>query len=110
MFLTEFANLFGLVGSSLISRCLGTDDKEKASHTAAFCIWTGIAVAFLYGIGILLLEPVLFPVLGAKTETWGYLKDYVFWTIGVGAVPTVMNAEFAHLIRSEGYSKQAASA
>lgn len=107
MFLTAFANLFGLGGSSLISRCLGSSDKEKARHTAAFCIWTGIAVAFLYGIIILLSEPFLFPILGAKTETWGYLKKYVFWTIGVGATPTVMNAEFAHLLRSEGYSKQA---
>lgn len=107
MFLTAFANLFGLGGSSLISRCLGSDDKEKARHTAAFCIWTGIAVAFLYGIAISLLEPILFPILGAKAETWDYLKQYVFWTIGIGAVPTVMNAEFAHLIRSEGYSKQA---
>lgn len=107
MFLTAFANLFGLGGSSLISRSLGSDEIEKARHTAAFCIWTGIAVAFLYGIAILLLEPVLFPVLGAKAETWDYLRQYVFWTIGIGAVPTVMNAEFAHLIRSEGYSKQA---
>lgn len=107
MFLTAFANLFGLGGSSLISRCLGSDDQEKARHTAAFCIWTGIAVAFLYGIAILLLEPVLFPVLGAKAETWDYLRQYVFWTISIGAVPTVMNAEFSHLIRSEGYSKQA---
>lgn len=49
----------------------------------------------------------MFPVLGAKAETWEYLKKYVFWTIGIGAVPTVMNAEFAHLIRSEGYSKSA---
>lgn len=108
MFLTAFANLFGLGGSSLISRCLGVSDKKKARHTAAFCIWTGIAVSLLYGIGILLLEPVLFPVLGAKEETWGYLRQYIFWTIGIGAVPTVMNAELAHLIRSEGYSKQAA--
>ena len=107
MFLTAFANLFGLGGSSLISRCLGMDNRDKARSTAAFCIWTGLIVAFLYGIGILLLEPVLFPILGAKAETWGYLKEYVFWTIGVGAVPTVMNAEFAHLIRSEGYSRQA---
>ena len=107
MFLTAFANLFGLGGSSLISRCLGSDEQEKACHTAAFCIWTGIVVALLYGIAILLLEPVLFPILGAKTETWEYLRQYVFWTIGIGAVPTVMNAEFAHLIRSEGYSKQA---
>ena len=107
MFLTAFANLFGLGGSSLISRCLGSGNKAKAQNTSAFCIWTGIVVAFLYGIAILILEPVLFPVLGAKSETWGYLKQYVFWTIGVGAVPTVMNAEFAHLIRSEGYSRQA---
>lgn len=107
MFLTAFANLFGLGGSSLISRCLGSDNKDKARHTAAFCIWTGIAVALLYGIAILLLEPVLFPVLGAKADTWEYLRQYAFWTIGIGSVPTVMNAEFAHLIRSEGYSRQA---
>lgn len=107
MFLTAFANLFGMGGSSLISRCLGVGDKEKARHTASFCIWTGAAVSLVYGIAILLLEPVLFPVLGAKAETWEYLKKYVFWTIGIGAVPTVMNAEFAHLIRSEGYSRAA---
>ena len=107
MFLTAFANLFGLGGSSLISRCFGSGDRAKAAHTAAFCIWTGIAAAFVYGIGIMLLEPVLFPILGATEETWAYLKQYVFWTIGIGAVPTVMNAEFAHLIRSEGYSKTA---
>lgn len=107
MFLTAFANLFGLGGSSLISRCLGLGDRARAGRTAAFCIWTGIAAAFLYGITILLLEPVLFPLLGAKEDTWSYLRQYVFWTIGVGAIPTVMNAEFAHLIRSEGYSKTA---
>lgn len=107
MFLTAFANLFGMGGSSLISRCLGLGDKEKARHTAAFCIWTGVIVSLVYGIIIMLMEPVLFPVLGAKAETWEYLKKYVFWTIGIGAVPTVMNAEFAHLIRSEGYSKPA---
>lgn len=72
MFLTAFANLFGMGGSSLISRCLGVGDKEKARHTAAFCIWTGIVVSLVYGIAIMLMEPVLFPVLGAKTETWEY--------------------------------------
>lgn len=107
LFLTAFANLFGIGGSSLISRCLGIDDREKAEHTAAFCIWTGIIVAFLYGILIMILKPVIFPILGAKAETWNYLEKYIFWTVGIGSVPTVMNAEFAHLIRSEGYSKNA---
>lgn len=34
-------------------------------------------------------------------------SSYVFWTIGLGALPTVMNPALAHLIRSEGYSRQA---
>lgn len=107
MFLTAFANLFGLGGSSLISRCLGSENKQKARHCASFCIWAGIAVAFVYGILIVALRPVLFPILGATEDTREYYSLYVFWTIGVGSVPTVMNAEFAHLIRAEGYSKQA---
>ena len=107
MLLTGFTNLFGLGGSSLISRCLGTGDQEKVRHCASFCIWTGAAVAPLYGIAVVLLEPVLFPILGASADTWEYCRQYAFWTIGVGAVPTVMNAELAHLIRAEGYSKPA---
>ncbi len=107
MLLTGFANLFGLGGSSLISRCLGTGDQQKARHCAAFCIWTGAVVALLYGIAVVLLEPVLFPILGASADTWEYCHQYALWTIGVGAVPTVMNAELAHLIRAEGYSKPA---
>lgn len=108
MFLTAFANLFGLGGSSLISRCLGVGNKEKAQHTSAFCVWMGMAVALVYGVLIVTCEPVLFPILGASSETWDYCAQYVFWTIGVGAVPTVMNAELAHLVRAEGYSKPAA--
>lgn len=34
-------------------------------------------------------------------------SSYLFWTIGLGALPTVMNPVLAHLIRSEGYSRQA---
>lgn len=107
MLLTGFANLFGLGGSSLISRCLGERDTEKARHCASFCIWMGAAVAVLYGIAVVLLEPLLLPILGASEETWEYCHQYMLWTIGVGAMPTVMNAELAHLIRAEGYSKQA---
>ena len=107
MLLTGFSNLFGLGGSSLISRCLKTGDQEKARHCAAFCIWTGAAVALLYGIAAILLESLLFPILGASAGTWEYCRQYAFWTIGVGALPTVMNAELARLIRADGYSKPA---
>lgn len=107
MFLTAFANLFGLGGSSLISRCLGAGNRERAMRCASFCIWTGAVAALVYGLLVVLAEPVLLPILGASKETWTYCRQYIRWTIGIGAVPTVMNAELAHLIRAEGYSKQA---
>ena len=107
VFLTAFANLFGIGGSSLISRSLGRGDRRSATEAAAFAIWTGAAVSAAYGIIIMLAEPWLFPILGADSGTWDYCHQYIFWTIGIGALPTVMNAELAHLIRAEGYSKQA---
>lgn len=107
MFLTAFANLFGIGGASMISRCLGAGEREKARQTAAFCIWTAAIVALIYGVAVVLLKNALLPLLGTDEDTRAFCDSYIFWTVGVGAVPTVLNAALAHLIRSEGYSGQA---
>lgn len=107
IFLTAFSNLFGIGGASMISRCLGAGRREKASQTAAFCIWSAALLALLYGVAVILLKDTLLPLLGTDAATSGFCSSYIFWTVGVGAVPTVLNAELAHLIRSEGYSGQA---
>lgn len=107
IFMTAFANLFGIGGASLISRSLGIGNRKKAASCSSFCIWTAAGAAMLYGIAILFLRPCLLPVIGADSKTWNYCSDYIFWTICIGAVPTVLNPALAHLIRSEGYSKQA---
>jgi len=105
--LTGIANLFGIGGSSLISRCLGTGDKEKARQTSVFCVWTSVAVSLIYGIVIYLLSPVILPAFGANADTYDFCRKYLFWTVAAGSIPTVLNAEFAHLVRAEGYSKEA---
>ncbi len=105
--LTGIANLFGIGGSSLISRYLGMGEREKAKNTSAFCIWSAAIVSLIYGLIFVALKPYVLPILGAKTSTYDYCYTYLFWTVSAGAVPTVMNACLAHLIRSEGMSKQA---
>ena len=45
IFLTALANLFGIGGASLISRCLGVGDREKAGRCSAFCIWSAAGIA-----------------------------------------------------------------
>lgn len=105
--LTGIANLFGIGGSSLISRSLGVGDQEKAKKCAAFSIGGAAAVALAYGAVMYLLRPVIFPLLGTDASTYGYCSAYVLWTIAIGGIPTVLNASLAHLVRAEGYSREA---
>jgi len=107
IFLTGLANLFGIGGASLISRSLGAGDRERAKRAAAFSIWTSIIVGFLYGCVIYLSRPALLPAFGANEGTYGFCSQYLFWTVFIGAVPTILNATFAHLVRAEGFSKKA---
>ena len=107
MLLTGMANLFGIGGASLISRSLGVGNHRRAQSTAAFCIWTAGTVALLYGALLYDLRGLLLPAIGADAHTYIFCKQYIFWTITIGAVPTVLNQALAHLVRSEGYSKQA---
>lgn len=107
IFLTGIANLFGIGGASLISRALGVGDRERAKKAAAFSIWTAGCVGLVYGIVLYLLRDTVLPLIGANADTAGYCMQYILWTISVGAVPTVLNATFAHLVRAEGHSRQA---
>ena len=104
---TGLANLFGIGGASLISRSLGLGDKEKARRASAFCVWTAAAAALVYGLAIYAFRGWVLPAVGADEYTYGYCVSYLFWTLTVGAVPTVLNAALAHLVRAEGYSGQA---
>ena len=105
--LTGIANLFGIGGASLIARSLGTGDREKAKKCAAFSIWSAAILALIYGLILYWSRPTLFPLLGTDKFTYDYCSDYFLWTITIGGVPTVLNACLAHLVRSEGYSKEA---
>ncbi len=105
--LTGMANLFGIGGASLISRSLGAGNRNKAKNVSAFCIWTAAVIAFLYGIFIFLGRSWILRAVGADNDTYDFCCSYAFWAITVGAVPTVLSAALAHLVRAEGYAKQA---
>lgn len=105
--LTALSNLFGIGGAGKVARSLGQDDPDTARKSAAFSIWGALVMALAYGLIVYALVPWLLPLLGAKADTFAHCRRYVFWTITVGAVPTVINAVLSHLVRTEGYAKQA---
>ncbi len=104
--LTGIASLLGLGGSTVISRFLGAGERENAKRCAAFCIWTAGVVAAVYGILLFAFRSYVLPVLGTDEFTYDFCKDYIFWTITIGAAPTVLNTALGNLLLSEGYSKE----
>lgn len=107
LLMTGMANLFGIGGSSLIARCLGAGNFEKARKVSAFSVWGGVAFVAVYSTLLFLLKDRFLGLLGANETTISYCHSYMFWTCVVGGLPTVMNPLLAHLIRSEGASREA---
>ena len=104
---TALANLFGIGGSSLMARSLGAGDRGRARRAAAFSVWSAAGIAQAYGILLYLARGMVLPAVGANAETYDFCCQYLFWTVTVGAIPTVMNQTLAHLVRAEGRSAQA---
>ena len=107
MLMTALTNLFGIGGASLISRSLGAKEPERAARCSAFCVWSAAGAALVYGAAVLCLRPWLLPVFGANEDTWHHVSNYLFWTVGLGALPTILSGVLAHLVRAEGYARQA---
>lgn len=98
--------LFGIGGTSLISRMLGEGRAEKAKHTSAFCFWTGLVIGIFGMIFIwIACEPVS-RLVGASDDTLEYTMQYL--NIVAPSIPFLIISNcFSNVIRSEGRAKTA---
>ena len=101
------SGLFGVGGGSLISRLLGEKKDEDVKSVSSFSFWGSAAIAALYSLIVLVfMNPVLYGI-GATDSSLGYARDYAMWVVVIGAIPTTLSMTMSHLLRSEGYAKQA---
>lgn len=105
--LTALGNLFGVGGSSLISRMLGRKQEDRVKYVSAFSIWGGGIVTLCFSIITYLEQTPILHFLGASSATMAYAKNYLFWVVTVGGVPTMVSLSLGHFLRSEGYAKPA---
>ncbi len=101
------ANLFGIGGASAISRALGRKDKARARKIFAFSLFGGLAAAVVYAGVVFFARPFMIPLIGGSEDSYPYIYNYMFWTMVVGAIPTLGNALCGHLVRSIGAAKEA---
>lgn len=98
--------LFGVGGTSLISRMLGEGRNERAKNASAFCFWTGLAVGIIGMLFIWAAIASLCKVVGSSPDTEEYVKQYLL-IISVGVPFLIVANSFSNIIRAEGKANKA---
>ncbi|MCM1186736.1 MAG: MATE family efflux transporter [Lachnoclostridium sp.] len=98
--------LFGIGGTSLISRMLGEGKEEKAKNTSAFCFWTGLTIGIFAMIFIWIFVKPICSLVGASKDTMEYASQYLN-IVAVGIPFLIVSNTFSNVIRSEGKAKTA---
>lgn len=106
LFFMAVGMLFGIGGTSLISRMLGEGRKEDACHACSFCFWTGISIGIAGMLFILLASDPVAVMVGASPETAGYVKEYLR-IVSFGVPFLVVGHVFSNIIRAEGKANKA---
>lgn len=98
--------VFGMGGTSVISRALGQGRTDYAKKVCSFCMWgcvvVGVIMAALF---LIFMEPIL-TMVGASEGTWAYAKSYLTIVSFGGPFVLISNA-FSNIIRAEGKSAEA---
>lgn len=103
---TAFSGMFGIGGSSTISRLLGMGEHDRAKKISAFCCYGTLIFGVVIGAIILIFMNPLLSLIGTTESTYAYTKEYLMW-IAIGGPFIVFSGAFGNIIRSEGASKDA---
>ena len=98
--------LFGIGGTSVISRALGEGSKEKARKSCAFCFWGCVFVGILLAALILIFIDPILNLIGASADTYEYAKSYLSIIVFTGPFVLISNC-YGNVVRTEGESWKA---
>ena len=66
---TSIGTVFGIGGTSVISRALGEGRKEYARRVCSFCMWSCVGIGVLMSALLLIFMNQLLTLIGASAET-----------------------------------------
>ena len=99
--LLAIGDIFGIGGSSVISRILGAHDKENARKKSTFCIYTAVITGVIFTILMFAFKGQMLKVLGATDATYEYADQYYTWLI-IGSTFVIFSLVPSNLLRAEG--------
>lgn len=93
--------IFGIGGTSVISRSMGAGKKDYAKKVCSFCFWSCLAVGIVMEVLLLVFMNPILQIIGASADTWDYAKQYLQIVALAGPCVLISNC-YANIIRTEG--------
>lgn len=98
--------MFGIGGTSVISRAMGEGKTEYAKKVCSFCMWGSVIVGVVMSACMLIfIEPIL-SLVGASADTWNLAKTYLMIVVCCGPFVLISNC-YSNVVRTEGESAKA---
>lgn len=95
--------VFGVGGTSVISRALGEGNTDYAKKVCAFCMWSCVIIGIIItALFLLFMEPIL-TLIGASSDTLEPTKTYLTIVSCSGPFVLISNC-YTNVIRAEGKS------
>ncbi len=96
-------DIFGLGGSSVISRLFGQKLDADGKRLSVFCFYAAFLCGILVTILMLLFRQPILHLLSADQNTYAYVSEY-FTFIVLGAPFIIVSFTPSNLLRTEGFS------
>lgn len=96
-------DIFGLGGSSVISRLFGKKMDEDGKRLSVFCFYGAIACGVIVTILMMVFRVPILNLLGAKSDTMQYASDY-YTGLVMGAPFIILSFTPSNQLRTEGFS------
>lgn len=106
MIFMSLGTLFGVGGTSVISRALGEKKEDYAKKACSFCMWSCVAVGLLLTLLLRIFLNDITLMLGASENSIGLTEDYLRIAVWCGVFSMISNC-FSSIVRTEGEAMKA---
>ena len=98
--------VFGIGGTSVISRAMGEGRRDYARQVCSFCMWSRVGAGSVFSVLFLLFMDPILTLVGASADTWEPTKTYLTIVALCGPFVLIANC-YNNVIRAEGESTKA---
>lgn len=102
----SIGTIFGVGGTSVISRAMGEGRYDFARKVCSFCFWACVVVGFVLSLAFILFIDEILVLIGASEDTWEFAKSYLVIVSFSGIFVLISNC-YSNILRAEGEATKA---